>query len=344
MITYTTGDLFDAQAEAIVNTVNTVGVMGKGIALQFKQRFPENYVTYKEACEKGLVKTGEVLITKNNTLFFKYIINFPTKEHWRNPSKYEYVDKGLDALIDTIKEYNIKSVAMPPLGAGNGKLEWDKVKLILNDKLSVLPDVKFIVYEPQVRFEARDNIKKAKKNLTPIRAMLLDSFSYYNRIEDSLNLLVAQKLAYFLQRLGEPLRLDFSKGWYGPYARNLEKVLQAMNGSYLLYQAQFNKPSTTITLVPDKKIEIERNLAVLDSEQKNRLKTLKEFIYGFETAFSLELLATVDWIKNERPELSYEEVHTEISQWTKRKADLIKLHHVKVAYNHLEKNKNLFKA
>ena len=144
--------------------------------------------------------------------------------------------------------------------------------------------------------------------------------------------------------MGEPLRLEYSKGWYGPYARNLDKVLQAMNGSYLVYQAQFNKPSTTINLVPDKRMEIENNLAILDAEQKQRLKTLKEFIYGFETAFSLELLATVDWIKNQRPELSYEEVHTEISQWTKRKADLIKLHHVKVAYNHLEKNKHLLIA
>lgn len=344
MITYTTGDLFEAQAEAIVNTVNTVGVMGKGIALQFKQRFPENYLTYKDACEAGQVKTGTLLITKGNTLFFKYIINFPTKEHWRNPSKYEYVEQGLDALIEAIKERNITSVAMPPLGAGNGKLEWNKVKQILNDKLAVLPNVEFIIYEPQAQFEARDNIKRAKQNLTPIRAMLLDSFEYYNRIEDSLNLLVAQKLAYFLQRLGEPLRLEYSKGWYGPYAPNLQKVLQAMNGSYLVYQAQFNKPSTTINLVPDKRMEIENKLAILNTEQKERLKTLKEFIYSFETAFSLELLATVDWIKNQRPELSFEDVHKEISQWTQRKANLIKLHHVKVAYNHLEKNKHLFKA
>ena len=344
MITFTKGDMFEAQAEAIVNTVNTVGVMGKGIALQFKQRFPENYLEYKDACEAGLVQTGKLLITKSNTLFFKYIINFPTKQHWRNPSKYEYVEQGLDALVEAIKELKIKSVAIPPLGAGNGKLEWNKVKQILNDKLTALPNVEFIIFEPQARFEARDNIKKAKQELTPIRAMLLDSFEYYNRIEDSLNLLVAQKLAYFLQRLGEPLRLEYSKGWYGPYARNLEKVLQAMNGSYLVYQAQFNKPSTAIELVPDKRTEIENKLAILDVEQKKHLKTLKEFIYGFETAFSLELLATVDWIKNQKPELSFEEVHTEISQWTKRKANLIKLHHVKVAYNHLEKNKDVLKA
>ena len=250
------------------------------------------------------------------------------------------------AFRDTGKAYAKLKIAIETNNCISDYCEYEmnKVKQILNDKLAVLPNVEFIIYEPQARFEARDNIKKAKQSLTPIRAMLLDSFEYYNRIEDSLNLLVAQKLAYFLQRLGEPLRLEYSKGWYGPYARNLDKVLQAMNGSYLVYQAQFNKPSTTINLVPDKRMEIENNLAILDAEQKQRLKTLKEFIYGFETAFSLELLATVDWIKNQRPELSYEEVHTEISQWTKRKADLIKLHHVKVAYNHLEKNKHLLKA
>lgn len=344
MITYTTGDLFEAQTEAIVNTVNTVGVMGKGIALQFKNRFPENYQIYKKACDQSLLKIGDLLITENNSLFFKYIINFPTKKHWRNPSKYEYVEKGLDALIEEVKIRNIKSVALPPLGAGNGKLEWDKVKEMLNEKLKALPEVDFIIFEPQARFEARDNIKKAVHNLTPIRAMLLDSFEHYNRIEDSLNLLVAQKLAYFLQRIGEPLRLEYSKGWYGPYARTLEKVLQTMNGSYLVYQAQTNKPSNPITLVPEKRMEIEKQLTALTASQKEHLNTLKEFIYGFETAFGLELLATVDWIKNHKPELTFEEVHSEISLWTHRKASLIKLHHVKVAYNHLENNKQLFKA
>jgi|26BtaG_2_1085354.scaffolds.fasta_scaffold00009_6 O-acetyl-ADP-ribose deacetylase (regulator of RNase III) len=344
MITYTTGDLFEAQTEAIVNTVNTVGVMGKGIALQFKNRFPENYQIYKNACDQNLLKIGELLVTENNSLFFKYIINFPTKKHWRNPSKYDYVEKGLDALIEEIKIRNIKSVALPPLGAGNGKLEWDKVKEILNEKLKALPEVEFIIFEPQARFEARDNIKKAVHNLTPVRAMLLDSFEHYNRIEDSLNLLVAQKLAYFLQRIGEPLRLEYSKGWYGPYAPILEKVLQTMNGSYLVYEAQTNKPSNPITLVADKRMEIEKQLTALTVSQKEHLNTLKEFIYGFETAFGLELLATVDWIKNHKPQLTFEEVHSEISQWTDRKASLIKLHHVKVAYNHLEKNKQLFKA
>lgn len=344
MITYTTGDLFEAQTEAIVNTVNTVGVMGKGIALQFKNRFPENYLTYKKACEQDLLKIGDLLITENNSLFFKYIINFPTKKHWRNPSKYEYVEKGLDTLIEELKIRNIKSVALPPLGAGNGKLEWEKVKVILNEKLKKLPEVEFIIFEPQARFEARDNIKKAAPNLTPIRAMLLDSFEHYNRIEDSLNLLVAQKLAYFLQRIGEPLRLEYSKGWYGPYARTLEKVLQTMNGSYLIYEAQINKPSNHITLVTDKRSEIERQLTALTVSQKEHLNTLKDFIYGFETAFGLELLATVDWIKNHRPELTFEEVHNVISHWTDRKASLIKLHHVKVAFNHLEKNNHLFKA
>lgn len=344
MITYTTGDLFEAQTEAIVNTVNTVGVMGKGIALQFKQRFPDNYLVYKKACDQNLLKIGDLLITESSSLFFKYIINFPTKEHWRNPSKYEYIEKGLDTLIDEIKKRNIKSIALPPLGAGNGKLDWMKVKEILNEKLIKLPKVEFIIYEPQAHFGSRDNIKKAVNNLTPIRAMLLDSFEHYNRVEDSLNLLVAQKLAYFLQRIGEPLRLEYSKGWYGPYARILEKVLQTMNGSYLVYEAQKNKPSNQITLVPEKRDEIEKQLAMLTKTQKEHLDTLKDFIYGFETAFGLELLATVDWIKNQKPELTFEEVYNEISNWTNRKASLIKLHHVKVAYNHLENNKHLFKA
>lgn len=342
MIHYKTGDLFEAQTEAIINTVNTVGIMGKGIALQFKQRFPENFEVYKQLCEEKKLDVGQLLITQNNSLFFKYIINFPTKKHWKQPSQYDYIENGLAELVKKIKELNIKSVAMPPLGAGNGKLDWEKVKPIIEKHLAVLPDVVFYVYEPQKVFEERDNKKTTNASLTPIRAMFVYAFHEYERADSSLNLLVAQKLAYFLQRLGEPLRLEYTKGWYGPYATNLNKVLQVINGTYIHYEAQKDSPITRIQTVAERLPEIKEALEKLSEIQKYRLNKLLEFIDGFQTPFSLELLATVDWILKENPNLTPDEIYQQIGNWTKRKAELIKPHHVNVAFNHLKAYKSQF--
>ena len=340
MIKYVKGDIFEAETEAIINTVNTVGVMGKGIALQFKQRFPHNYDIYKKACENNELEIGKLLITESNSLFFKYIINFPTKKHWRNPSKYEYIEEGLTDLIKHIKELNIKSIAVPPLGAGNGKLEWLQVKKILEKHFTQLPNVEFQVYEPQSHFDCRDNKQKTSAKLTPTRALLLDAFYHYEKAGDSLNLIVAQKLAYFLQRLGEPLRLQYSKGWYGPYASNLNKVLQAINGTYIQYKSQYDKPSTIIQLIQSKDKEIQEKYSELSDCQKSTSLLLKQFINGFETPFSLELLATVDWILQEHPDWTPIQIEQEINQWTKRKAELIKPFHIKVAYDHIMKYAN----
>lgn len=336
MIRYTKGEIFDAQTEAIVNTVNTVGVMGKGLALQFKKRFPDNFEVYKKACDNKRFHIGDLLITNSNSLFFKYIINFPTKEHWRYPSKYEYIERGLEVFTQKIQELNILSVAIPPLGAGNGKLDWNKVKSILEGHLKTLPEIEFIIDEPQSRFDSRDNSIKRMASLTPIRALLLQAFADYEQVDASLNLLVAQKLSYFLQRFGEPLRLKYQKGWYGPYAANLNKVLQAINGTYIKYEAQKDKPDTRIYLIPEKQKEILAQWRKLSHKQKERAKLLKSFVTGFETPFSLELLATVDWILQQNPTLNSNEIYNEIGNWTKRKSELIKPYHVRIAYQHLQ--------
>jgi len=341
MIHYIKGDIFLAETDAIINTVNTVGVMGKGIALQFKQRFPENYLLYKKACDNQELIIGKLLITENHSLFFKYIINFPTKIHWKQASEYTYISQGLIALTEKIKELNIKSIAIPPLGAGNGKLDWEKVKLLIEKYLSPLIDVKVLVYEPQSIFEEKDNKKAISHKLTPIRALLLQAFYEYEQVDYSLNLLVTQKIAYFLQRFGEPLRLQYEKGWYGPYASNLNKVLQTMNGVYLNYSAQNTNPSTRVQIIEANYAAVEVEIQHLTLEQSERAKLLKEFIRDFETPFSLELLATVDWILCLYPNVEIAEIYQEIGKWTKRKADLIKLYHVKVAYTHLMAYKHI---
>lgn len=148
MIKFLQGDLLQSDAEALVNAVNTVGVMGKGIALQFKNQYPENYKVYKAACNKGALIVGTILIVKDGDLFNqKFIVNFPTKQHWRSPSEISYIQDGLIALKKAIREYDIQSIAIPPLGCGLGGLDWNVVKAMIIEALQDL-DINIAIYEP----------------------------------------------------------------------------------------------------------------------------------------------------------------------------------------------------
>ncbi len=148
MIEYKQGNLLEENTEAIVNTVNCVGVMGKGIALQFKQAFPENFRQYKKACDSKEVRPGKMFISDTGKLFPRYIINFPTKRHWRGKSKIEDIETGLKSLVDSVRRFNIKSIAIPPLGCGNGGLNWGQVKPMIANAFIKLPDVTVIIFEP----------------------------------------------------------------------------------------------------------------------------------------------------------------------------------------------------
>src|SRR5690554_4544511 len=170
MINYKTGNLLESEAEALVNTVNTVGVMGKGIALQFKNRFPNNFKIYAKACKDQSLTVGKLLVTEESSLLSgkKLIVNFPTKTNWRLPSEYQYIEDGLRELARFIVERGIKSIAIPPLGAGNGGLEWIKVKTLIEKHLNDL-DCDIQVYEPGK--DIQEALKKERVKLTPARAM-----------------------------------------------------------------------------------------------------------------------------------------------------------------------------
>lgn len=147
MITFTKGDLFESQAEALVNAVNCVGVMGKGIALQFKQRFPENFRAYEEACIFREVQIGEMFVTQpTDPSLPLWIINFPTKKHWSNPSKLEWIESGLKDLRRFLIENKVQSVAIPALGAGLGGLDWPDVRRLIERELAGL-ETEIMVYE-----------------------------------------------------------------------------------------------------------------------------------------------------------------------------------------------------
>lgn len=330
MIHFTTGDILKSDAEAFVNTVNTVGVMGKGIALAFKNEFPENYKIYRKACDNKELTTGKVLLTATGRFSPKYIINFPTKQHWRGKSRIEYIADGMKGLVDVIREKNIKSIAIPPLGCGNGGLDWKIVKpLILKELIPVENDLKITIYEPGFNNQTAPNKQEVK--LTPARAMLLLALNGYQVLGYSINLLVAQKLAYFIQRLGEPLNLEFEKGYYGPYSHKLQHLLQYLNGWYLQFNHDQTTPGTTIKLNKIEQVEIYSKNS-LSSQQKERLHNLTTLIDGFESPYGLELLATVDFILQQGSASTPKEIEKEISQWTNRKKELMKPYHIQVAH------------
>jgi O-acetyl-ADP-ribose deacetylase (regulator of RNase III) len=170
VIRFLRGNLFDSDAEALVNTVNTHGVMGKGIALEFKKRFPANYEFYRQACEQGQVQIGKMLVFPTQSLQPQYIINFPTKQHWRGRSKLEYIQRGLQDLVCVVQQQGIRSIALPPLGCGHGGLRWEQVKPLIEQAFASLPDVEVQVYEP------------TEPSLSPVQACLLHVVAVYSEI------------------------------------------------------------------------------------------------------------------------------------------------------------------
>ncbi len=338
---YVKGNLLTAPTEALVNTVNTVGVMGKGIALQFKEAFPANFKKYVDACKKKELQPGTLLVVKQQTLEgSKIIINFPTKTEWRLKSKYEYIEQGLMALVKTIQEYPIKSIAIPPLGCGNGGLEWGKVKALIEAHLGQLSDVEILVYEPNDEVKAllkkQHTAKEAK--LTAARAMLLYAMFYYESMGEPSSLFVANKLAYFLQRLGETsISMKFEALHYGPYANQVEHMLHNVNGTYLKGLEQMNaKAFEPLELQYDKAKEISNYLKnELSADQRQRMKNLIELIDGFQSALSLEVLASVDFIKKNNPGIDQAGIIQMIHNWSDRKRKLFKDHYITIALQQL---------
>jgi O-acetyl-ADP-ribose deacetylase (regulator of RNase III) len=341
MIKFVTGNLFDAKVDALVNTVNTAGVMGKGLALQFKKAFPANSKAYEAACQQGEVEIGKMFVFDAGGIVLpRYIINFPTKKHWRSPSKLEYVEQGLGALIEVIRDRQIRSIAIPPLGAGLGGLDWSKVRSVIERALAVLTDVEVLVFEPNGAPPAeamRNETKKPK--MTPGRAAVLSLMSRYlvPGYDYRLSLLEVQKLAYFLQVAGEPLRLNYQAHHYGPYADNLRHVLHHIEGHYVRgFGDGQNKPETPLELMDGAASEAEAFLTS-SGESETRLRKVADLIEGYETPFGMELLSTVHWVAthDEDAARSDDAAVTAVHVWNTRKATTMKPEHVRTAWNHL---------
>lgn len=300
MIEYKTGDILKANSEAIVNTVNCVGVMGRGIALQFKKAHPDNYRAYARACKEKKVVPGKMFIfVKEGLLGHQYIINFPTKRHWRGKSRIEDIESGLVDLVSVIKEYDIKSIAIPPIGSGLGGLQWEQVKELIERIFSSLSDVKVVVFEPNGAPNAENMVQgKDVPSMTPGRAALIVLIKQYlnGLLDPFVSLLEVHKLMYFLQEAGESLNLNYTKATYGPYADNLRHVLHKLEGHFTFgYADGGDNPTKEIKIVPG---AYEEAIKFLESKKqtKKRFDKVASLVDGFESPFGLELLSSAHWL------------------------------------------------
>ena len=323
MIEYTTGNILDADAEALVNSVNCVGFMGRGIALQFKKAWPENFKAYAQACRRGEVQPGKMFVFETGRLTNpRYIINFPTKRHWRGKSRMEDIEAGLKALASEIRNRNIRSIALPPLGCGLGGLNWNEVRARIEQVLGELPGVQVIVFEPTEEVPLPKSMRRGKiPKMTAGRAALVGLMDRYLRglLDPFVSLLELHKLMYFLQEAGEPLRLRFTKGAYGPYAENLRHVLHAVEGYYISgYGSGGDQPDKVLELVPG---AVEDAHRVLKQRRKTweRFERVSRLVEGFESPYGLELLATVHWIVTREKPATIEQLVKLFYDWAERK-------------------------
>ncbi len=323
MIIYKTGDIFKEEADAIVNTVNCVGVMGRGIALQFKKLFPENFKVYEAACKQKEVVPGKMFVYETGSLVGpKYVINFPTKRHWRGASRMEDIESGLQDLAEIIVKLHIKSIAIPPLGCGLGGLDWNEVRVLIENTLSRLPDVEIIVFEPKGAPEAEKMVKNRKvPQMTAGRAALVELMHRYlaGLLDPFVTLLEVHKLTYFLQESGEPLRLQYQKNIYGPYAENLRHVLNAVEGHLLSgYADGGDRPDKELRLVPGAYDDASKFLQE-HPQTKQHFDKVSELVEGFESPFGMELLSTVHWVATKEDAQTKEQVVAKVHQWSERK-------------------------
>lgn len=337
-IKLTTGDLLEQRVDAIVNTVNTVGVMGKGIALQFKRKWPANAKAYEAACKHGEVKPGKMFVVDNGGLVEpKFIINFPTKRHWRQPSRLSDIEFGLVDLVAQIKRLGIRSIAIPPLGCGSGGLDWNDVRPRIETTMKELPNVDVRLFAPSDVPGVRELAAEASKpRMTSGRAAIVKVLSIYRQPRYPLSQLEAQKLVYFLVQAGQNLgTLKFQKHIYGPYAPALRHILTKMSGTYLCGVGDGTRRSE-INLIGAALHEAEAFLSSQqDRDTSQRVSRISRLIEGFETPFGMELLATVHWVGTEKGNGTYEEVADGVLQWNARKREIMKPTHIRKAYDRL---------
>lgn len=263
------GDMFESRCGTIVNTVNCVGAMGKGIALEFKKRYPEMYREYVDKCRLGEVKPGKPYIYNNAD--GTRILNFPTKDHWRSPSRLSYVMDGLDWFVKHYEEYGVKSIAFPPLGCGNGGLTWETVGPSMYRKLCDLP-IEIEIYAPYgtnlkevtldflnrettsgEAFGCRQMPVNHKWHLILQVIRELDPREYALKVGRT----IYQKICYVLTRSGVDTGFVFSKSEFGPYSAQAKEAITALANANLIMEKQLGR-MISLSIPDDVVIEREK--------------------------------------------------------------------------------------
>lgn len=338
MIEYKNGDILREDVEAIVNTVNCVGIMGRGLALQFKNKFPQNFKEYQLACTNKEVQLGKMFVHQTGQLINpKYIINFPTKGHWKQNSKIEDISNGLDDLITIIEKYSIKSIAIPPLGSGLGGLDWNQVKKLIEEKLKNI-NCTIILFEP-LEQKIEKSITKEIPKMTAGRAALIGLMDRYLQglMDPFISLIEVHKLMYFMQESGEELRLKYKKAQFGPYADNLRHVLNTIEGHFISgYEDGGDAPTKQLKLIP-KAVEDAKNYLTNKKNTNENFVKVAKLVDGFETPFGLELLSTVHWVVKNENASNLEEVISKIYNWNERKKQFSRKQ-IQIALDTLVKN------
>jgi O-acetyl-ADP-ribose deacetylase (regulator of RNase III) len=343
MIREAEGNLLRADVDALVNTVNTVGVMGKGIALQFKRAYPEMFAAYERAAKAGDLEIGRMHVWETGALDGpRVIINVPTKRHWRAPSRLADIDAGLVDLLRVIREHGIRSIALPPLGCGNGGLDWSLIAPRIWEALApVAGDVDVLVYPPAGAPPASEMVSVGESPpMTPGRAALIALMREYELLTFAApSLIESQKLMYFLQEAGEPLRLRYARGLYGPYADNLRATLRELEGHYI---SGFGDGSAAVLEAEPLEVmtgafKAAEPVLVQHPETQSRIKRVLELAEGFDSAYGLELLASVHWVVKEDPAVADDSARAVqlVQSWTHRKARLFTTEHITAAWNAL---------
>lgn len=341
MFEFKLGNLLLENVEALVNTVNCVGVMGKGIALQFKMAYPDNFKSYLKLCQQEKMIPGKVHIYETGILYNpKYIINFPTKFHWKGKSKLKDIEEGIDHLNLEIKRLHITSIAIPPLGCGLGGLEWNDVKPLILQKFHDLENVRIIVFEPKNTPSVESMpVVSEKPQLTIPRAIYICLMNLYRIPGYRMSYIELQKLAYFIQVTGIDLRLNFQKAKMGPYADNLKFVLQKLEGHYIRGYGD-GTGSKEVYLLPNAYEEAVQFVVNSGNAKQviHSINNVKRLIEGFETPYGLELLSTVHWVTKESNEINKEVITANVLNWNARKKKLFKPTHISIAFDHIIQN------
>lgn len=283
MIKFTVGNLFESEAECLINTVNCEGFMGKGIAYQFKLKYPNNNKDYVKACKNHSLTIGKLHYFKEDG---KLIINFPTKDKWRQKSKIEYIESGLTALVELIPSLDVKSFAIPPLGCGNGGLEWHVVKDILIQKLEQLStNYDFIIYEPSNSYTA---IPKEPPKLNTSSLVLMNIKLKLNKF----NSIRLQKTAYFMNYYLDSQYFNFKKHKYGPYDNSIAIISKNIKE----FQLYYNSSSTEEAYLLAYRNLVSKNvIEKLDTLMPALLKAT-EYVNNIESDKDLECITTIMYL------------------------------------------------